>query len=83
MNIHWSTEVDKNIIKYDLGIKEAHNKRLTYQAATAEEDRKASMYMAGRTLKDCLQTKILGTDKNNCKIILSLSTLMVEILGHL
>lgn len=71
------------MIKYDLGIKEVHNKRLTYQTATAGGDRKASTYMAGKTLKDCLQTEILGIDKNNCQIILSPDTLMVEVLGHL
>lgn len=83
MKMHWSTEVDKKMIKCDLGIKEAHYKRLAYGIATAGGDRKASMYVAGTTLKICLQTEILSTDKNNCKIILSPNTFMVEILGQL
>lgn len=83
MKMHWSTEVDKNMIKCDLGIKEAHNERLAYGTATAGGDRNVSMYMAGRTLMICLQTEILSTDKSNCKIILSYNTLMVEILGQL
>lgn len=81
MKMHWSTEADKNMIKCDLGIKEAHNKRLAYGAATAGGDRKASMCLAGRTLKICLQTELLRTDKKNCKIILPSYALMVQILG--
>ena len=83
MKMHWSTEVDKNMTKCDLGITEAHNKSLAYGTATAGGDRKTNMSVAGRTLKICLQTEILSTDKNNCKIILSPDTLMVEILGQL
>lgn len=70
------------MIKCDLGIKETHNKRLAYETARAGGDRKANMDVAGRTLKMSLQTEILSTDKNNCKVILSPNTLTVEILGQ-